>query len=109
MPQSRKRILCLEDDKDSCALLALILGSEDYEVVTVETIAEASTLIKSESFDLLIVDVILPEGNGIDFCREVRAGGCRARILVHSAAASKADIDAAMEAGANDYLVKPNG
>ena len=55
MPQKRRRILCL-DDKDSCALLAVMLGYEDYEAVTVETIAEASALIKSESFDLLIVD-----------------------------------------------------
>jgi DNA-binding response OmpR family regulator len=65
--------------------------------------------MKSESFDLLIIDVMLPEGSGIDFCREVRRGGCEVPILVHSAAAGKSDIDAAVEAGANDYLVKPNG
>jgi DNA-binding response OmpR family regulator len=109
MSQTRRRILCLEDDKDSCALLAILLGSEDYDVVTVETIAEASRLIKSESFDLLIVDVILTEGNGLEFCREVRGDGYQIPILVHSGAAEEADIVAAMEAGANDYLIKPYG
>jgi DNA-binding response OmpR family regulator len=101
--------LCLEDDNDSCALLAIILGAENYEVVTAHTIEEASRLIKSESFDLLIVDVILADGNGLNFCREVRARGCQTPILVHSGASEKADIDAAIEAGANDYLIKPYG
>jgi DNA-binding response OmpR family regulator len=109
MSQTRRRILCLEDDKDSCALLAVILGSEDYEVITAETLEEASRLVKSENFDLLIVDVILAEGNGLEFCREVRDGGCLTPILVHSGAAEKADIDAAIEAGADDYLIKPYG
>ena len=109
MSQLRGRILCLEDDADTCELITLFLRPEGYEVVTVGTIAEALRLFREDHFDLLIVDEILPDGLGVEFCRKVRETDSITPILVHSAAASKNDIDLAMQAGANEYLVKPHG
>lgn len=103
------RILCLDDDGDTCELVSSMLQSEGYEVITTGTIDEARRLIKANDFSLYIVDEKLPDGDGIDFIRQVKESGARVPILVHSAAAFKQDIDAAIQAGANDYLVKPNG
>src|SRR4051812_44753051 len=109
MPNLKARIICLEDDQDTCDVVTIILQAAGYEVVTAETIATARRLIAEDGFSLYIVDERLPDGEGVDFIREVRQSGSKTPILVHSANAYQRDIDAAMEAGANDYLVKPNG
>ena len=109
MREPRPRILCLEDDPDTCELATILLQAEGYEVVTANTIAEARQLIAEADFSLYIVDEKLPDGEGVDFIREVRAAGGKTPILVHSAAAFQHDIAAAMMAGANAYLIKPEG
>jgi DNA-binding response OmpR family regulator len=103
------RILCLEDDQDTCELVTITLQAAGYEVVTTDTITRARRLIAEDGFALYIVDEKLPDGEGVDFIREIRQADAKTPILVHSAAAFLRDIDAAMEAGASDYLVKPNG
>jgi DNA-binding response OmpR family regulator len=103
------RILCLEDEQDTCELVTIILQAHGYKVTTANTIAEAKRLIADHGFSLYIVDERLPNGEGVDFIREARAAGSKTPILVHSAAAFQRDIDAAMAAGANEYLVKPEG
>lgn len=109
MTLSNGRVLCLEDDKDSCDVVSLLLDGADIEVVFAGTVNEATRLMESESFDLLLVDERLPDGSGMDFCQKVRESGSIIPIVFHSAAGRKADVDAAMQAGANDYLIKPNG
>ena len=103
------RILCLEDDPDTCELVTKMLEPYGYEVITADTIKEALRLIEAAGFSLYIVDEILPDGNGLEFIRRLRQSGSLIPMLVHSAAAYKKDIDDAMQAGADDYLVKPNG
>ena len=109
MSHSKKRILCLEDDSDTNDLVRLMLEPEGYEVVTAPTVKDALRLFKKDGFHLLIVNEKLPDGEGNDFCREVRKVDRLTPIIVHSAAARKADIDEAIRAGANDYLIKPHG
>jgi DNA-binding response OmpR family regulator len=103
------RILCLEDDEDTCELSTAMLEPEGYQVITASNIEEALRLIEADGFSLYIVDETLPDGHGFDFIRQVRQSGSGIPILVHSAAAFKQDIDDAIEAGADGYLVKPNG
>jgi DNA-binding response OmpR family regulator len=107
--QAQTRILCVDDDKETCMIVSLILGSRKYEVLSVETVAEALRAIQENHFGLLIVNHLLPDGSGLDLIRKVREGGLIMPIIVHSAAAHKEEIDEAIEAGADDYLIKPNG
>jgi two-component system, OmpR family, KDP operon response regulator KdpE len=109
LPPSNKRILCIEDDDDTCSLVSRILEGEGYEVISAGTLAEGSEVLQGDGISLIILNVWLPDGNGIDFIRKVRAKDSLTPILVHSAAAYKKDIEEAIQVGANDYLVKPNG
>ena len=65
--------------------------------------------IEENGFSLYIVNERLPDGHGLDFVRKVRQSGSPIPILVHSAAAYPKDIESAKQAGADEYLVKPNG
>ena len=109
MPKPKPRILCLDDDQDTCEVATALLQSEGYEVVTAETLADALRLIEMDGFSLYIVDEWLPDGEGIDFIRQIRQSGSKTPILVHSANAFQHNVDAAIGAGANEYLVKPEG
>jgi DNA-binding response OmpR family regulator len=109
MSDDKKRILCLEDDPDTCELVKILLGTEGFEVIAVSTLEDALQLTEEIPFVVYIVDQHLPGGAGIDFIRQIRQSGDHTPVLVHSAAAYKRDIDAAMAAGADEYLVKPNG
>jgi DNA-binding response OmpR family regulator len=102
-------ILCIEDHQDTCELISHILGIEGYKVIPCSTLAEGFELAQQDDVCLIIIDVKLPDGSGIDFIRQIRGAGMQTPILVHSGVAYQNIIDEAMEAGANDYLIKPNG
>ncbi len=103
------RILCLEDNEATRELISQMLQAKGYTVITASTVNEVLRLIEADDFSLYIVDEKLPDRQGLDFIRRVRQKDSLVPILVHSAAAYKRDIDETIEAGANDYLVKPNG
>ncbi len=79
----------------------------DYEFTAVHSVEEAIPLIDAAEFDLYVLDNWLPDGSGIDLCERIRSLGTKAPILFTSAIGQRHDIDAAIEAGANRYLVKP--
>jgi DNA-binding response OmpR family regulator len=103
-----KRILCLEDNEDTCFILETLLSREEYEVVSAPDAEEALRLIEREKFDLYVVDVHLPAMSGLDFCQEVRKAHNETPILIYSAAAFESDRAEGMRAGANAYIAKPN-
>lgn len=103
------RILCVEDDKDTYDLIALILRQEGYDVFTAETMKKAFALIKSERISFCILDGKLPDGDGTDLCRRIKEFNKTIPVIFYSAAARITDIKAAEEAGADDYLIKPLG
>ena len=100
-----KRVLCVEDDRDTCEVLHFIMT--DYDFTAVSTVAEAERLIRSERFDLYVLDNWLPDGLGVELCEKIRELGNTAPIVFTSAVAQRQDIDLAMKAGADRYLVKP--
>ena len=104
------RILCVEDDKDWCELLELMFEQtgENYQITTVSTVREALILTENISFDLYILDYALPDGTGIEICRKIRQTDQITPIMFYSAMARKIDVQAAIEAGANEYLIKPD-
>jgi CheY-like chemotaxis protein len=101
------RILYLEDDTDSRQLIVVLLGQLGYEVVSTATLAECLRLVTKEHFDLIILDNWLDEGSGIEACRQIRTFDKKTPILFYSAAAYESDIEDAMSAGAQAYVVKP--
>lgn len=104
-PASKASILCVEDDRDTCELLGVLFP--DYDIVFAHTASEGLRLFESRRFDLCLLDNWLPDGSGIELCKKIRALDDGVPIVFASAAGFKADIQKALDAGAQEYLVKP--
>ena len=101
------RVLVVDDDADACEIVDLLLKPHQIEVTCAPTPVEAWRLIKSEPFDLLMLDVRMPRLDGYEFCRQVREVDPNTPILFYSGAAYEADKQKGIAAGANAYVVKP--
>lgn len=101
------RLLVVEDTPDIAALLRMALEEEGYAVDTADTATEGFMLAQMNPYDGLVLDVMLPDGNGLDIARRLRKEGTRVPILMLTAQGQKADIVRGLDAGADDYLVKP--
>jgi DNA-binding NtrC family response regulator len=104
-PLVSKAVLSLDDDVEVCALLEQLLWP--HRVIGVAHAYVALELLAREAFDLFILDVRLPDMNGLELCRRIRAVDPNAPIVFFSGAVSPEDIDQAMRAGASDYFFKP--
>ena len=102
-----KHILYVEDDLDSCELIQVWLGFHGYEVQSVHRAVEAALLAKASSYSLFILDNWLPDGDGVELCKQIHAGDSAAAIIFLSGAAYPHDIDQALTAGAQAYFTKP--
>lgn len=100
-------VLCVDDNADTLELLKVILMQEGYRVITTQS--KNSGLIKARSgiFNLFILDVNLPDGSGIELCREIRAFDKQTPIVFYSADALPCHIEEALKAGAQAYLQQP--
>lgn len=101
-----KQILLLEDDEGLNRGISLKLKKEGYEVFSAFTIKEARQFLEQESIDLLISDISLPDGSGMEFCREARAKS-ELYIIFLSALDQEVDIVNGYDCGADDYMTKP--
>lgn len=104
----RARILVVEDEPDIRRFVRLSLESEGHEVFEVSTLQRALIEAGSRRPDLAVVDLGLPDGDGVELIRDLR-GWSQAPVIVLSARGGEADKVAALDAGADDYLVKPFG
>jgi DNA-binding response OmpR family regulator len=100
-------ILCVDDDQDTRDLLTALLGSEGYEVIAIGTVAEALWRAMADKLDLILLDWVLEDGSGIELCMELRRIGIDAPILFYSGVGNRDEIQNAMRAGAQGFLVKP--
>jgi DNA-binding response OmpR family regulator len=103
------RILVAEDDPHIRQGLADTLLSEDYEVVTASDGAEALALFQRRSFDLVLLDIMMPKMSGYDVCREIRALNRHIPILMLTAKGEEIDKVVGLRLGADDYITKPFG
>ena len=103
-----KNILLVDDDADLREALAeqLIL-TEDFEVFEAEDGTSAMTRAKEQHYDLVILDVGLPDTDGRELCKLMRKQGVKAPILMLTGHDSDADTILGLDAGANDYVTKP--
>lgn len=103
----KRHILLLEDNADIAALIEFHLTDLGY-TVTKEADGETGLhRLVCDSFDLLILDWMLPGRDGLDICRELRAKGSRVPILMLTARSSEIDRVLGLEMGADDFLIKP--
>jgi two-component system alkaline phosphatase synthesis response regulator PhoP len=103
----KKSILLVEDEENLQEALKLNLELEDYEITGAFDGAEALKAVSSEHFDLIILDVMLPEIDGITVCETIRLTNPDLPILILSAKNSSADRIMGLKKGADDYLTKP--
>lgn len=104
-----EKILLLEDDISLAEGLGFTLEREGYQLETAGTVREARAAFKDrgEDYDLLLLDVSLPDGSGYAFCEQVRASGSQVPILFLTAADEELHIIRGLDSGGDDYLTKP--
>ena len=108
MSDLRNRILIVEDEADIRRFVRLALESEGHEVFEVATLKRGVLEAGTRRPDLIILDLGLPDGDGVDLIRDLRAWSTMP-VIVLSARSGEEEKIAALDAGADDYLVKPFG
>ena len=103
----RMRVLVVDDDPAVLRSLSTALGRDGYEVQAVEDGTAALAQLATAGTDAIVLDVAIPEPNGLEVCRRLRSRGDRTPILMLTARGLVDDRVAGLDAGADDYLVKP--
>ena len=101
-----EKLLIVEDDKKLNDGIRLALKNDAYFFYQCRTLQEAREILKKEDITLVLLDVNLPDGNGIDFVREIRKNS-QVSIILLTVNNMEVDIVTGLEAGANDYITKP--
>src|ERR1700712_669186 len=101
------RICLIEDEQKVAAFITKGLEAHGYTVNKARDGSAAQSLLQQEEFDLLIIDVMLPDINGIELCRQIRQKDSNTPILMLTALNQVHDKVSGLKAGADDYLVKP--
>jgi two-component system, OmpR family, copper resistance phosphate regulon response regulator CusR len=102
-----KRILIVEDEDKVANFIKKGLQTQSFDADVAQTGTEAKTLFGSHHFDLIILDIGLPDMSGLDFCEYIRTQNTKIPILMLTALGSIADKLSGFEVGTDDYLVKP--
>jgi two-component system, OmpR family, response regulator len=104
-----RRILLVEDDPGIGSGLKKSLEFEGYEVVWARDLRTAKRENEEHEFQLVLLDLGLPDGSGISFCTQIRETGSRLPIIILTAQTHEESVVAGLQAGANDYVRKPFG
>lgn len=101
-----KQIFFVEDDLSLIGGLSFALKKQGYEITVARTLAQAQALWAEGHYDLVILDVSLPDGSGYDLCREIRKTS-RVPVIFLTAADEETDIIMGLDMGGDDYITKP--
>ena len=101
------KILVVEDDEKIARVIQLELEFESYEVTNAYTGKEALDKYEEDSFDLILLDVMIPELNGLEVLRRIRQKDEAIRIIMLTARDAVMDKVSGLDSGANDYMTKP--
>jgi len=102
-----KRVLVVDDERSMCEMLGIMLRKEGFEVAVAESRSAAAAHLAKSPVDLVITDVRLPDGDGIEILRHVKAVSPETVVIVMTAFGSTETAVAALKLGAQDYLIKP--
>lgn len=109
MNNNRYKILVIEDESNIRSFAKAILEANDYQVITADTCGNGIMLFSSHRPDLVLLDLGLPDKDGVEFIRVIREQQEPTPILVLSARTAETDKVEALDLGANDYITKPFG
>lgn len=101
-----KQLFLLEDDLSLINGLSFAIKKQGYEIVIARTTLEADALWTDGKYDLVILDVSLPDGSGFDFCKKIRQTS-KVPIMFLTAADEETDIIMGLDIGGDDYITKP--
>ena len=101
------RILYAEDDPAISAMVEFRLSEDGHQVTCVLDGGDARRLLAEHTYDVVLLDVMMPGADGFALCRELAGRPDRPRILMVSARVSDADVQAGLDAGADGYVTKP--
>lgn len=101
------RILLVEDEENIRKVVKLNLEMDDYEVITTDNGKDAMKYFQEQHFDLIILDIMLPEISGLQICEQIRLTDTETPIIFLTAKDSPPDRVAGLKKGADDYLAKP--
>lgn len=107
MDNAEPHILVIDDDERIRTLLARFLSGQGFRITTAEHAADAAAKMEGISFDLLVVDVMMPGQNGFDFVAELRQHHNATPVILLTARGEAEDRIRGLETGADDYLPKP--
>ena len=107
-PMTKRRILLVEDETSISEPLSAALAKESFVPTIAETVAEGLERFRSDRPDLVLLDVMLPDGDGRDLLRQIRAES-RTPVVMLTARGQETDKVVGLELGADDYVVKPFG
>jgi len=101
------RVLIIEDERKTAGFIRKGLQEAGYVVESAESATAGLTLAANSEFDLVVLDVMLPDGNGMDVARQLRNEGFKGFVLMLTALGSTRDKVRGLDSGADDYLAKP--
>jgi DNA-binding response OmpR family regulator len=102
-----KTLLCVEDELDLLRNNSIFFEERGYTVLAAENLTQAREYLDKQTPDAIILDIMLPDGNGLDLLLELRAQGVKTPILMLTAWGRNENIAHGLRAGANDYISKP--
>ncbi|MDA0185531.1 response regulator transcription factor [Solirubrobacter phytolaccae] len=103
----KPRVLFVEDEPSISGPFSSALTREGFEPVVAESLASARAQFSTGAFDLVLLDLMLPDGDGRDLAREIRASGSEVPIIMLTARGTELERVVGLELGADDYVVKP--
>lgn len=103
----KQKILLVEDDSFLREGLTEVLQGEGYEVISADSFQKAKEMLNFFSYNLMIFDVMLPDGNGLDLCTQLRASGSTVPVLFLTACDDEIQVVRGLDCGADDYVTKP--
>jgi DNA-binding response OmpR family regulator len=106
-PIQGQTILLVDDDSELTQMVAQYLQREGLNVHAVENLADAKQAMTALRPDLIVLDLMLPDGNGLDFCKQLRTRNVVIAVLILTARGDPVDRVLGLEFGADDYLAKP--
>jgi CheY-like chemotaxis protein len=107
MNPNNKQILCVDRNEDTRFMMSVLLGLEGYKVISAGTLTEGLQIAQQEFFDLYIIDQAFPDGMGTELCKQIRTFDQFTPILFYSAVSQESDLQQAINAGVQSYLIKP--
>jgi len=105
--QAKRSILCVDDNSDMREFFKFWFGHHGQEIVLAASCQEALRYIHNDSFDLILIDCLLPDGDGIGLCKQIRVFYPHTPIIFHSGDARTSVREEAIAAGANVFIEKP--